>query len=64
MSLFWEKQSSNRKFNIKNFRNTKNHNIFANWSPYSRGLTFYNFFINYNEKKNKENFIKKKKKNK
>lgn len=62
MSLFWEKQSSNRKFNIKNFRNTKNHNIFANWSPYSRGLTFYNFFINYYVNNNKENFIKFKKK--
>jgi len=62
MSLFWEKQSSNRKFDIKNFRNTKKHNIFANWSPYSRGLTFHNFFLNYYVNNNKKKFIKFKKK--
>ncbi len=62
MSLFWEKQSSNRKFNINSFRNTKKHNIFANWSPYSRGLTFHNFFLNYYINNNKKNFIKFKKK--
>jgi len=61
MKLFWEKQSYKRKFDIKSFRNTKEHNIFANWSPYSRGLTFYNFFINYYVNNNKEDFIKFKK---
>ena len=62
MKLFWERQSYQRKFDIKKFRNTNNHNIFANWSPYSRGLTFYNFFINYYVNNNKEHFIKFKKK--
>jgi len=57
MSLFWEKQSSNRKFDLKTFRNTKNHNIFASWSPYTRGLTFHNFLINYYVNNNKKEFL-------
>ena len=61
MSLFWEKQSSNRKFDLKTFRNTKNHNIFASWSPYTRGLTFHNFLINYYVNNNKKEFLKFKK---
>lgn len=61
MSLFWEKQSSNRKFDLKTFRNTKNHNIFASWSPYTRGLTFHNFLINYYVNNNKKKFLKFKK---
>lgn len=61
MSLFWEKQSNNRKFDLKTFRNTKNHNIFASWSPYTRGLTFHNFLINYYVNNNKKKFLKFKK---
>ena len=61
MSLFWEKQSSNRKFDLKTFRDTKNHNIFASWSPYTRGLTFHNFLINYYVNNNKKKFLKFKK---
>ena len=59
---FWKKHSSNRKFNLDTFRNTKAHNIFANWSPYQRGLTFHNFLINYYVNENKAAFIKFKKK--
>lgn len=62
MTLFWNKISTNRKFNINNFRNTKKHNIFANWSPYKRGLLFHNFLINYFLRKNKTKFINFKKK--
>lgn len=61
MTLFWDKKSSNRKFSINNFRNSKNHNIFANWSPYQRGLVYYNFLINYYVNQNKSEFIKFKK---
>jgi len=61
MILFWDKKSSNRKFSINNFRNSKNHNIFANWSPYQRGLVYYNFLINYYVNQNKSEFIKFKK---
>ncbi len=61
MSLFWEKQSSNRKFDLKSFRDTKNHNIFASWSPYTRGLTFHNFLINYYVNNHKKDFLKFKK---
>ena len=61
MTLFWDKKSSNRKFSINNFRNSKNHNIFANWSPYQRGLVHYNFLINYYVNQNKSEFIKFKK---
>tara|TARA_B100000963_G_scaffold221797_1_gene193309 strand:+ start:1177 stop:2085 length:909 start_codon:yes stop_codon:yes gene_type:complete len=61
MKLFWDKYSSGRKFNLNNFRNTKKHNIFANWSPYQRGLTFHNFLINYFVNQNKLPFIKFKK---
>ena len=61
MTLFWEKKSLNRNFNINNFRNSKKHNIFANWSPYSRGFTYYNFLINYYVNQNKLAFIKFKK---
>lgn len=43
--MFWDKLIKNRKFNLNNFRNTKKHNIFANWSPYERGLTFHNYLI-------------------
>ena len=63
MTLFWKKHSSARKFNLKTFRNTIAHNIFANWSPYERGLTFHNFLINYYVNENKSAFIKFKKKN-
>lgn len=56
-----DKKSSNRKFSINNFRNSKNHNIFANWSPYQRGLVYYNFLINYYVNQNKSEFIKFKK---
>ena len=62
MKLFWEKHSANRNFNLNNFRNTKNHNIFASWSPYKRGLLYHNFLINFYVKQNKKNFIKFKKK--
>ena len=58
MKLFWDKHSSGRKFNLNTFRNTKNHNIFANWSPYERGLTFHNFLINHYVNQNKLEFIK------
>ena len=60
--LFWKKHSENRIYNIKNFRNSKKNNIFANWSPYTRGLTYYNFFLNYYFKKNKKKFLAFKKK--
>ena len=43
--MFWDKLLKNRKYNLKNFRNTQNHNIFANWSPYKRGLSFHNYLI-------------------
>ena len=43
--MFWNKLLKNRKYNLNNFRNTKKHNIFANWSPYKRGLSFHNFLI-------------------
>ena len=43
--MFWDKLIRNRKFNLNNFRNTKKHNIFSNWSPYKRGLTFHNYLI-------------------
>ena len=62
MDLFWQKFSKNRNFNIANFRNTSKHNIFANWSPYERGLTFHNFLINYYVKNNKKKIINFKKK--
>ena len=62
MELFWEKFSKDRNFDITNFRNTKQHNIFANWSPYERGLTFHNFLINYFINNNKKKFINFKKK--
>ena len=62
MTLFWKNHSSGRKFNLKTFRNTREHNIFANWSPYQRGLTFHNFLINYYVNENKPAFIKFKKK--
>ena len=62
MKLFWDNYSSDRKFNLDVFRNTKKNNIwFANWSPYQRGLTFYNFLINYYVNQNKLPFIKFKK---
>ncbi len=59
--MFWDKKSSNRKFSINNFRNSKNHNIFANWSPYQRDLVYYNFLINNYVNQNKSEFIKFKK---
>ena len=43
--MFWNKLLKNRKYNLKNFRNTKKHNIFANWNPYKRGLSFHNYLI-------------------
>tara|TARA_Y100000389_G_C17386012_1_gene477067 strand:- start:42 stop:944 length:903 start_codon:yes stop_codon:yes gene_type:complete len=61
MDLFWGKQAANKKFDIDSFRNTKKHNIFANWSPYDRGLLYHNFFINYFVNQNRANFIKFKK---
>lgn len=61
MKLFWDKHSSQLNFNINTFRNTKKNNVFANWSPYTRGLLYQNFFINYYVNKNKNNFIKFKK---
>ena len=54
--------NTKKKFNLGSFRNTKNNNIFSTWSPYSRGLTFYTFLINYFVEKNKVKFIKFKKK--
>tara|TARA_A100001015_G_C14944746_1_gene694139 strand:- start:283 stop:1182 length:900 start_codon:yes stop_codon:yes gene_type:complete len=62
MKLFWEKYSFNRKYNLNTFRNTKNHNIFANWNPYTRGLTYHNFLINFYVNLNKKKFINFKKK--
>ena len=62
MQLFWQKFSKNRNFNVSNFRNTKKHNIFANWSPYERGLTFHNLLINYYVENNKKKIINFKKK--
>ena len=44
---FWFKYSKNREFHLNSFRNTKQNNIFTTWSPYSRGLTFYAFLVNY-----------------
>ena len=61
MTLFWDKQSSGLKFNLSTFRNTKEHNLFATWSPYQRGLLYYNFLINYYVNQNKSEFIKFKK---
>ena len=43
--MFWNKLLKNRKYNLRNFRNTEKHNIFANWSPYKRGLSFHNYLI-------------------
>ena len=43
--MFWNKLLKNRKYNLNNFRNTEKHNIFANWSPYKRGLSFHNYLI-------------------
>ena len=57
MKLFWKKLSFKRKFNLYTFRNTRKHNIFANWSPYSRGLTYHNFLINLYVNSNKKKFI-------
>lgn len=57
MKLFWKKHSLGRKFNLNTFRNSKKHNIFANWSPYSRGLTYHNFFINFYVNQYKKKFI-------
>lgn len=45
MNLFWHKLSANKKINLNSFRNTEKNNIFANWSPYSKGLLYYNFFF-------------------
>ena len=45
MNLFWHKLSTNKKFDLNSFLNTKKNNFFANWSPYSRVLLYYNFFI-------------------
>ena len=61
---FWFKYSKNRKFYLNSFRNTKQNNIFTTWSPYSRGLTFYAFLVNYFVKNNEVDFINFKKKNK
>lgn len=54
--MYWNKLLKNRKYNLNTFRNTEKHNIFANWSPYSRGLLFHNYLIYnfiklFNEKK-------------
>ena len=43
--MFWEKLLKNRKYSLNNFRNTEKHNIFANWNPYKRGLSFHNYLI-------------------
>ena len=43
--MFWDKLIKNKEFNLSNFRNTKKHNIFANWNPYKRGLTYHNYLI-------------------
>ncbi len=59
---FWLKYSKNRKFHLNSFRNTRQNNIFTTWSPYSRGLTFYAFLVNYFVKNNKADFINFKKK--
>ena len=61
MKLFWKKHLRKRSFNLNTFRNTKKHNIFANWSPYSRGLTYHNFLINFFVNRDKKKFIKFKK---
>ena len=60
--LFWKKHSKKRNWKLNSFRNTKQHNIFANWNPYSRGLTFHNLLIFQYIKKNLKNFILFKKK--
>ena len=62
MVLFWEKLLKGRKFKLNDFRNTKNHNIFANWNPYTRGLTFQNFLIYQFINNNGKDFINFKKK--
>ena len=62
MVLFWEKLLKGRKFRLNDFRNTKNHNIFANWNPYTRGLTFQNFLIYQFVNNNSKDFINFKKK--
>mgnify|MGYP006077012165 CR=1 FL=1 len=59
---FWFEYSKKREFHLNSFRNTKQNNIFTTWSPYSRGLTFYTFLINYYVKSNKKDFINFKKK--
>ena len=61
MKLFWQKHSSNRNFGLNTFRNTKKHNIFSNWNPYLRGLTYHNLLINFYVNQNKKKFIKFKK---
>lgn len=61
--LFWEKYSKGRLCNLKNFRDTKKNNIFASWSPYDKGLPYYNFQIFQFVLKYKKKFISFKKKN-
>jgi len=43
--VYWDKLLKNKKFNLSDFRNTRKNNIFANWNPYKRGLTYHNYLI-------------------
>ena len=43
--MYWDKLLKNKKFNLSDFRNTRKNNIFANWNPYKRGLTYHNYLI-------------------
>ena len=57
--MFWDKLIKNRDFTLSNFRNTKKHNIFANWNPYKRGLTYHNYLIyNFINSFSKKKFLK------
>ena len=57
--MFWDKLIKNRKFNLSDFRNTKKNNIFANWNPYRRGLTYHNYLIyNFINLFSKKKFLK------
>ena len=57
--MYWNKLIKNRKFNLSDFRNTRKHNIFANWNPHKRGLTYHNYLIyNFINLFSKKRFIK------
>ena len=57
--MYWDKLLKNKKFNLSDFRNTRKNNIFANWNPYKRGLTYHNYLIyNFINLFSKKKFLK------